>query len=196
MTKVLLFINVQHNYLEGDNPVPEAARICDKITKLLQKARSAASPPTVIWVRNCGEIGDPDQPDTHGWEVHFPVQPTDHLVDKVRNNAFDQDKLEAFVPKDAELYLIGMQSEYDVRSACYTALERGNKVFLVRYAHGTFHTEFKRAVRIQRDVELELEKKGVKVVDVDQVSFDESEVLMEAGEAGEANGASTTSQGP
>ena len=65
-----------------------------------------------------------------------------------------------------------MQSEYDLRSACITALDRGHKVHLVRYAHGTFHTEFKRAGRIQRDVEIELEKKGAVIVDVDQLPFE------------------------
>lgn len=94
------------------------------------------------------------------------------VVDKYRNNAFDHDKLEPFVPRDAHLFFVGMQSEYDLRSACLTALERGNKVHVVQYAHGTFHTEFKRATRIQRDVELELEKKGAEIVEVDQVNFE------------------------
>jgi len=158
MVQVILFLNVQHNYLEGINPIPEATVVADKIGNLIQKARSATKPPLFVWVRNCGEIGDPDQPNTYGWEIHFPIDSKDYIVDKYRNNAFDQDKLD-FIPSDAHLFVVGMQSEYDLRSACMTALERGNKVSLVRYAHGTFHTEAKAANRIQRDVDLELEKK-------------------------------------
>jgi len=188
MVKVLLLINVQHNYLEGNNPVPDAAFICDKIEKLIQKARSASTPPVVIWVRNCGGAGEPDQPDTYGWEVHLPTNPTEHLVDKVRNNVFDQDKLESLVPKgpSTEVYLCGMQSEYDLKSAAGSALERGNKVFLVKYAHGTFHTEVKRAARIQRDVEYELEQRGVGIVDADGISFEE---VQEVQEMKDVNGA-------
>jgi len=171
MVQVILFLNVQHNYLEGNNPIPDASFVSDKIEKLITKARSAANPPLFVWVRNCGEIGDPDQPNTYGWELHYPVQPQDHVVDKYKNNAFDQDKLEPFIPTDADLFVVGMQSEYDLRSACFTALERGNTVHLVRYAHGTFHTETKRASRIQRDIEVELEKKGVLIIDLEQVPF-------------------------
>lgn len=69
MTTALMLIDVQRNMLEGPTPVPDAATTRNAIAKLLERARQADA--LVVHVRNNGPAGDPDEPETEGWQLVF-----------------------------------------------------------------------------------------------------------------------------
>jgi len=145
---------------------------------VLSAAREARPRPVIIHVRNNGDPGDPDEPQTDGWE--FAVLPAlnEPVIDKFENNAFEKTGLAALVPEDAHVTVVGMQSEYCIRATCSAALARGNKVELVRGAHATYDVtqpdpgeEAKEARQVEQDIELELERKGVKLIEVGDATF-------------------------
>lgn len=70
---VLLLLDTQIAPL-SDPPrgVPSAPMIRHNISRILSQARSAKPPPLVIHIRNCGEFGEQDEPNTPGWQLMFP----------------------------------------------------------------------------------------------------------------------------
>jgi len=69
--------------------------------------------------------------------VHAPLS-GEHVIDKLKNNAFVGTRLPELVPEHADLVVAGLQSEYCIRATCSAALDRGNRVHLVRAAHATY----------------------------------------------------------
>ena len=61
---------------------------------------------------------------------------------------------------------MGMQSDFCISATCKAALERGNSVILIKGAHATndrleVNTPITPAATIEKQVEMELEDKGV-----------------------------------
>jgi nicotinamidase-related amidase len=63
-----------------------------------------------------------------------------------------------------KIVVFGIQSECCVLSTCKGALAAGFKVALLKGAHSTYDTKSRKAIEIERDVEAELEVKGVEVI--------------------------------
>lgn len=125
-----------------------------------------------MWTRNCGERGDPDEPNTPGWELQFaPDLAHDRVIDKTRSNVFENTPLSQWIPEDAEILVMGLQSEFGIRSTCSVALGRGNHVSLVKGGHATYSWGERSAGQIQYDAELELEEAGVVLLDPSDVTF-------------------------
>ena len=125
--------------LSGKKAVPAATQVRNNITTVLNHARHKANPPPlIIHVRNDGGSGEPDEIGTPGWQlIHKPL-PKEEIVDKSKNNAFAQTKLGKLIPEDAEIVVVGLQSDFCVRATCSAALGRGNTVLLIRGSHTTF----------------------------------------------------------
>ncbi|TFY56034.1 hypothetical protein EVJ58_g7879 [Rhodofomes roseus] len=77
-----------------------------------------------------------------------------------------------FAP-DAELVVVGLESDFCVRATCSAALARGNDVLLIRGAHATYdRIEYwdggtsTPAEKVQREIEEELEEAGVVLLDM------------------------------
>ena len=167
--RVLLLLDVQQAML-ADPPigVPASRRVCDNLAHILEQARTARPPPLIIHVRNTGDAGEADEPYTPGWELIFPPKPHEPVIDKLKNNAFAGTRLGEMVPADAEMVVIGFQTDYSIRATCSVALGRGNEVLLIRGAHAT-HDRIEvlhgggvtPAHRIEADIEAELEEAGV-----------------------------------
>jgi len=98
----------------------------------------SSSPSLIIYVRNNGDQGDPDDPLSPGWLLIFPALPNEIVIDKRKNNAFAGTSLSEIIPPEAEIIIAGFQTEYFVRATCSAALGRGNEVLLIKGAHNTY----------------------------------------------------------
>jgi nicotinamidase-related amidase len=139
--RVLLLLDVQEGMLpvSGKKAVPSAPQVRTNIAKILDHARNLAKPPPlIIHVRNDGGSGEPDELGTAGWQlIHKPL-PGEQIVDKSKNNAFAGTRLSKLIPEDAEVVVVGLQSDFCIRATCSAALHRGNTVLLIRGSHTTF----------------------------------------------------------
>jgi len=137
--RVLLLLDVQEGMFTGRKAVPAAAQVRGTITTILNHARYKANPPPlIIHVRNDGGSGEPDELSTPGWQLIHKTLPGEQIVDKSKNNAFAGTKLGKLIPEDAEIVVVGLQSDFCVRATCSAALSRGNTVLLIRGSHTTF----------------------------------------------------------
>lgn len=173
--RVLLLIDVQANLLRDprDGGVPAARTVCQNIERVLAQARSEKHPPRIVHVRNSGELGEPDEPNTPGWQLVFPPLPHELVIDKRKNNAFAGTRLGDLIPKNAEVVVVGMQSDYCVRATCSAALDRGNEVILIGGAHATLDRNeiwnggsITKAQLVEAEIETELEEAGVNLLDM------------------------------
>jgi len=172
--RVLLILDAQVAML-ADPPlgVPSASTVRLNIMKILTHARFATPLPLIIHIRNNGEFGETDEPNTKGWELITKPLPHEPVIDKYKNNAFAGTRLGELVPPDAEIIVVGMQSDFCVHETCSAALGRGNVVLLIRSAHATYDRpaiwnggRVTSARDIENEIEAELEEAGVVVLDM------------------------------
>lgn len=172
--RVLLLLDIQRSMLAPPPiGVPASNSVRDNLEEILIQARSARPPPLIIHVRNNGDVGDPDEKNTDGWQLIFPPLPGEVIIDKRKNNAFAGTKLGDIVPSTAEIVVAGFQTDYSIRATCSAALGRGNEVLLIREAHATYDRievlhggGVTSANRIQSEVEAELEEAGVHLLEM------------------------------
>ncbi|KAG6825208.1 hypothetical protein H0H92_004386 [Tricholoma furcatifolium] len=172
--RALLLLDFQHAMLL-DPPIGVSAskRVKDNVARILAQARLAVPLPLIVHVRNTGDAGDQDEPHTPGWELILDVRPSELVVDKRKNNAFAGTSLGEIIPPDAEIIVVGFQSDYSVKATCVDALKRGNDVLLIRDSHST-HDRIEvmhgggiiPAGRIEFDVETEMEEAGAYILDM------------------------------
>ncbi|MFH8609905.1 cysteine hydrolase family protein [Streptomyces sp. NPDC018029] len=138
--QALIIVDMQSAFVAGDDAVPDAERLLDRVTGLLAEARENGA--LVIQLQNDGEPGTPDEPGTPGWALHLPVD-TDRgetVVRKTVDDGFEDTRLEELL-RDAgvrDLAVCGVMSEMCVRATASTALELGFRVVLPHDAHGTY----------------------------------------------------------
>jgi len=135
--------------------------------------RNTHPPPLIVHVRNNGDVGDPDERNSDGWQLIFPPLPSELIIDKRKNNAFAGTELGDVVPSTAEIVVAGFQTDYSIRATCSAALGRGNEVLLIREAHATYDRievlhggGVTSADKIQAEVEAELEEAGVHLLEM------------------------------
>jgi nicotinamidase-related amidase len=96
----------------------------------------------VIFVRNNGSEGEPDETGTPGWHIHPAVSPKDSelIIDKEGANAFSGTDLHTeLTHRNVEqIVLAGMQTEMCVAATVKEAAKRGFSVILVKDGHTTF----------------------------------------------------------
>jgi nicotinamidase-related amidase len=136
----LLMIDVQRNMFELEPAVADGLDLLVSLAGLITRARAARAP--VIFVRNCGGAGDPDEPGTTGWELSpaLPRQAGDPIVDKKKPDAFEGTNLQTLLKARGvrQLVIAGLQSEFCVQATCRGAHARGYSVMLASDAHGTY----------------------------------------------------------
>ena len=127
---------------------------------MISKARAAEI--AIIYIRNDGGKGEPDEAGTAGWAIHPQLAPStnDLVVDKTTPDAFENTNLATHLAELnlEKLCVVGMQSEMCVRTTCQKAVELGFKVVLVQDGHTTFDFEDAAAVETIRAVNLELSR--------------------------------------
>ena len=172
--RVLLLLDVQASMLESPPiGVPSSSSVRENLSHILSHARSATPPPLIVHVRNHGDVGDPDEINTNGWQLIFPPLPSEIVIDKRKNNAFAGTELGDVVPATAEIVVVGFQTDYSIRATCSAALGRGNEVLLIREAHATCDRievlhggGITSADKIEAEIEEELEEAGVHLLEM------------------------------
>lgn len=189
--RVLLILDAQKAALSPPPMgIPSSKTVSKNITQILETARSANPPPLIIHIRTAGDVGEPDEPNTPGWELVNPPLPNEPVIDKKKNNAFAGTILGDLIVSDAEIVVVGLQSDFSLRAseatrvsshfgdpdfyvACSAALDRGNEVLMVRGAHGTydrlevlFGEGTTTASAVEAETEAELEEAGVCILEM------------------------------
>ncbi|KAJ6611115.1 Isochorismatase-like protein [Mycena sp. CBHHK59/15] len=169
----LLIVNVQICFtLDPPQGIPAAGIVRENVALVLEHARKAHPAPTIIHIRNIGDPGEPDEPGTQVWDLKYPPLPGEHVIDKRKSNAFVGTSLGDLIAPDAEVVVVGLHSEYSVKSTCKAALQRGNMVLLIKGAHGTYnHMDLADGVltpadKISAQVEEELDRAGAIILDM------------------------------
>ncbi|MCA9933022.1 MAG: cysteine hydrolase [Ardenticatenaceae bacterium] len=146
--KALLVLDTQVNMFDDEFHVYDGDRVLEVIGSLAKKARSSGS--EVIYVRNNGGSGEPDEPGTPGWEIHSRIRPQeeDVIFDKSSPDAFEGTELQSYLDTQGvqQLIVVGMQTEMCVAKTCKKAVALGHKVTLVADGHTTFDWEEMTAV--------------------------------------------------
>ncbi|GAK57000.1 acetyltransferase, GNAT [Candidatus Vecturithrix granuli] len=139
-TNALVIIDAQVNMFDDQMPVFDGDRVLMRLTQLIEQARSARIP--VIFIRNNGIEGDPDEPGTAGWQIHPALSPRSEnlVIDKDTPDSFDRTNLQEALHAQGIKHLIvaGMQTEMCINTTCLRAKELGYEVTLVADAHSTF----------------------------------------------------------
>ncbi len=138
--QALIVFDVQTAFVSGANPVPDAARLLERVSELLDRARQSGA--VVVHLQNEGSPGADDEPNTPGWELDLPVKPgpSEHLLRKPRDDGFDGTPLgEILVGAGVRAVAVcGLMSEMCVQATSRTALARGYRVVLPYDAHATY----------------------------------------------------------
>ena len=139
MPSALLIVDAQVNMFEP-NPVADASGLLGRLESLISGARAAEV--AVVFIRNNGGVGDPDESETAGWGIYPDLEPAEGelVIDKWQADSFSADALRYFV-KDAEVdsvVIAGLQSEYCIQATARGAAQRGLDVVVVSDAHSTY----------------------------------------------------------
>ena len=137
----LIVVDMQSAFVSGENAVPDAPRLLDRTTQLLDRAREAGA--VVVHLQNDGPPGADDEPDTPGWELYLAVKPgpREHVIRKPRDDGFDATSLGQILIAGGgrSVAICGVMSEMCVYATARTALARGYRVVLPYDAHGTYN---------------------------------------------------------
>jgi nicotinamidase-related amidase len=136
----LLVLDTQVNMFDPEFHVVDGDRVLAAISTLVEKAHTAGA--QVIYVRNDGGPGAPDERSTPGWEIHPRIAPEvgDIVIDKSGPDAFEGTDLrgELLTRGIVSLVIVGMQTELCVNATCRKAVQLGYEVTLVGDGHSTF----------------------------------------------------------
>ncbi|MFI5730879.1 isochorismatase family protein [Kribbella sp. NPDC051587] len=137
----LILVDLQTAFVSGSDAVPDAERLLDRATDLLDRARAANA--VVVHLQNDGPPGADDEVGTPGWELYLPVKPgpREHVIRKPRDDGFDATPLgEVLIAAGVRsLAIAGVMSEMCVHATARTALARGYRVTLPHDAHATYN---------------------------------------------------------
>jgi len=175
--RVLLLVSVQRAMLaKPPRGVPASAVVGPNIARILETARNAPHPPLIIHVRNNGDVGEADEAGTAGWQlVHEPL-PHEPVIDKLKNNAFINTRLGTYICPEAEIVLVGTQSDFCIRATGNAAIQRGNEVLILRGAHAAYDRlevwnggTITPASKVEKEVEMVLEEAGAILLDMNDL---------------------------
>ncbi|SHI86146.1 Nicotinamidase-related amidase [Nocardiopsis flavescens] len=171
MSFVLVFVDVQENFLDGSGAVPDAAPLRGELAALLDRARATGTP--VVHVLNDGGTGEPDEPFTPGWQPVFPAREEEPVFRKTEPDAFTSPGLAGALALTGArgLVLAGFQSEFCISATARRALGEGYDVVLARGAHGTYPEGGATAAERAADVERGLEAAGIGISPAREIEF-------------------------
>ena len=129
----LLIIDMQLGNFSEPDPIYNGDELLEKVKSLITKARSAQTP--IIYIKNNGGSGDPDEYGTPGWEIHPSMAPVegDIVVQKKTPDAFHETNLHRELESRGirKLVIAGLQTEYCIDTTCRRASSLGYDVTLV-----------------------------------------------------------------
>ncbi len=146
----LLIIDMQAGNFSEPDPIHKGSELLRKVKNLIAKARSAQRP--IIYVKNNGGKGEPDEYGTPGWKIHPIIRPTeaDMVIQKQTPDAFHETSLhhELSSRRIKKLFIAGLQTEYCIDTTCRRAFTLGYEVTLVKDAHSTWDSSLLKANQI------------------------------------------------
>ena len=152
MKTALLIVDPQINMWKGKFPLHNGMQLLDKLGVLISDARRAGI--LVVYIQNNGGPGDPDEPETEGWEIHPKLAPAegDIVIQKDKPSAFENTGLlQVLRGKGIEnLIVAGLQTEMCVQANCLSAVKHEYDVILVEDAHSTFDGDSETAEQMIR----------------------------------------------
>ncbi|MGW8761291.1 isochorismatase family protein [Streptomyces sp. NPDC055815] len=135
----LIVVDVQSAFVTGEGAVPDAARLVDRTTDLIARARRDGA--FIAHLQNDGPPGAEDEPHTPGWELHHPVTPgpTEVVIRKPHDDGFEETALGVALGEAGvrAIAVCGVMSEMCVQATARTALELGYRVVVPHDAHAT-----------------------------------------------------------
>jgi nicotinamidase-related amidase len=157
-TEALMVIDAQVNMFDPAHAVHDATAVLGRLQALVAGARAAGRP--VVFVRNCGNIGDPDVPGTPGWQLQPSLEPApgEPVFDKTTCDTFASTALHAELAARGvtAVVIAGMQSDWCIRETTLGALQCGLSVTLVSDGHSTYDGRTRSAEAIVDSVNVEL----------------------------------------
>src|SRR5690242_15022652 len=96
----LVLVDAQQGLLDGEDAIPDAAGVIERLVKLLAAARAAGT--LIIHLQNDGAPGTPDEPGTPGWLIDPMVapEPGEFVLRKTRDDGFDGTELEDILARN------------------------------------------------------------------------------------------------
>jgi nicotinamidase-related amidase len=165
---VLLIIDVQRALFTRPTPVFEDRRMIENINVLVDLAHLYNFP--VIYIQHSNQSILKEG--TDGFKLHPGLKPgaEDLSVLKKHGNAFKDTTLQSILESRGFEHLIvtGLVTQGCVRATSLGGVDLGYHMFLVRGAHSNYNKD---APQVIEKVEDELEKAGVRLVNVDELAF-------------------------
>ncbi|MFW9843426.1 MAG: cysteine hydrolase family protein, partial [Candidatus Thorarchaeota archaeon] len=169
----LLIIDMQLGNFQGQDSIRYGNRLLEKCKILIDKARVAIIP--IVFIKNRGSKGDPDEPDTEGWEIHPELAPriTDQIVEKTTPDSFHKTSLKRELDSIdvSRLVIAGLQTEYCIDTTCRCASLLGYDVILASDAHSTWDSDLLSAESIINHHNNVLAGTFVSLCKTDEITF-------------------------
>ena len=168
----LVLIDVQQGLLDGEQAIPNAAGVLDRLGTLLAAARAAET--LIVHLQNDGAPETSDEPGTPGWLIHpkMAPKPGETVIRKIQDDGFNGTDLEDLLTRNGvrRIAVAGLLSEMCVSATVRGAFARGVEVVLVHDAHATYNLEEIPASIVSRVAEHALGDQ-LELVDTDTVVF-------------------------
>lgn len=134
----LMVIDMQRAFVEGPGAIPQIGKVLPGVRRQIETARAAGA--LVVFLQNDGAVGEPDEPETVGWELAFAPGPSEAVVRERHDNGFVGTNLDSLLGEHGvrAISICGVMSEMCIAATARAAIERGYDVVLAHDAHGTY----------------------------------------------------------
>ena len=140
---VIIVVDIQLGNFIGSAPINQGPLLLENTLKILLKGRKFGYP--IIFIQNMGGKGDPDEPETAGWEIHpkLLVSKNDQIIQKTTPDAFHKTQLSKVLSElnCKHLIILGLQTEYCIDTTIRRAFSLGFQVTLVADCHSTWDSD-------------------------------------------------------
>ena len=159
--KTLLVVDIQNGLTERKD-MYHMSSVIDNVNDAIKKYREKGY--LVVFVQhNNKQLKN----GTEKWKVDSRIDKVDNdlVVQKFRGSSFDRTDLEAILRKNniEEIVVCGLVTHGCIKATCKGGLSLGFKTALLKNGHTNWD---KKAPEKIRSVELELEQKGAKIVEI------------------------------
>lgn len=146
----VLFIDAQVNMFVPGTTVYQGDALLATLREMLTRARRAGVP--VFYVQHNGQLGDPDETGTAGWQIHPALTPRagEMVFQKRTPSSFYGTSLDEALQREGveRLVILGLQTEFCIDTTVRHAYTLGYEVLLVENGHSTYNSKILTAPQI------------------------------------------------
>ncbi len=139
----LIVVDMQLGNFIGAVPINQGRSLLENTKLILHIGRELDLP--IIFIQNMGGKGDPDEPDTEGWQIHPELSVTrrDQIIQKTTPDAFYKTQLNDILNdmNIEHLIILGLQTEFCIDTTIRRAFSIGFQVILVEDCHSTWDSD-------------------------------------------------------